>query len=289
MWMLSILGTATAEPSRLSPIFINTWPCSMCGQGGHVANGLCARDKYDGCKPLRSGIYSCVNAWGVQKVQSCHATHASNQFHDPMTHHDPPRNRNCRMTGWQNLCKPPLWERASARHNVPRLRSGHLEGTVSPCFTAYPFLSSRSWKLLVTQELEIYTPKGAIKTKSSWKMLFASLDTNPECTGQKAFTGCQFFAEFVHRLETTGALAWTNPSTKVELTVTTFGLWRYQVYQAWSLKHYSWVADVVSLHGLRQLCRIPFHFLAIYFCGVFLIICSVGILVYRKQNLSKTW
>jgi len=24
MWMLSILGTATAEPSRLSPIFINT-------------------------------------------------------------------------------------------------------------------------------------------------------------------------------------------------------------------------------------------------------------------------
>ena len=85
MWMLSILGTATAEPSRLSPIFINTWPCSMCGQGGRVANGLCARDKYDGCKPLRSGIYSCVNAWGMQKVQSCHATHASNQFHDPMT------------------------------------------------------------------------------------------------------------------------------------------------------------------------------------------------------------
>ena len=87
MWMLSILGTATAEPSRLSPIFINTWPCSMCGQGGHVANGLCARDNYDGCKPLRSGIYSCVNAWGVQKVQSCHATHAANQFHDPSLPH----------------------------------------------------------------------------------------------------------------------------------------------------------------------------------------------------------
>ena len=163
MWMLSILGTATAEPSRLSPIFINTWPCSMCGQGGHVANGLCARDKYDGCKPLRSGIYSCVNAWGVQKVQSCHATHAANQFHDPIFPH-----LEIATAGWpaDKIFASHPYGSEPQHVTMYRVAEADKVGTFGrhsfTMFHIIPFLSSRYWKLLVTQELEIYTPKGAL-------------------------------------------------------------------------------------------------------------------------------